>query len=445
MAASFRLLLPPDMNIVRKMTSMINQRVRPLLAGGLLAGLLAGILAGLLLLAGCADKDFSGPTPDLPPEISDIAETEGGVTWATNEDCTCVLLYGTSQGVYDHYGYSVFDGATTHGTDVIDVAAGTYYFRVMATDKAGNVAVSPETAFTLVEVPSPDKVILTMVDVGWGDCLFLEFPSGTTVMIDAGSATTYCGANHKPDVDAFLSARGISTPSGISYVVATHDHCDHYGGLPGNILRKYYDTVFLAPELASRSVWSRVASDLAARDIEHYGLAEGQTSENSTFLAWDPSHGVEVKVLSAGAGRLIGEGDASDPINSDSAVLKVTFGLVDFLLTGDAETFVENRMMAAYESDLPCEVLKVAHHGNDDATSSYFLDAVQPRVGLISNSFAENDGVFDQSVINVLRGHEVDYYVTDRVYMNAGRTDEPQHGNVTVTTDGETFVVSSWE
>jgi beta-lactamase superfamily II metal-dependent hydrolase len=149
-------------------------------------------------------------------------------------------------------------------------------------------------------------------------------------------------------------------------------------------------------------------------------------------------------VLSAGAGRLV-ESDAWGAINCDSAVLKVTFGQVDFLLTGDAEGFVEARLIGSWQSELACEVLKVAHHANDDATSSAFVNAVRPRVGLISNSFAENDGVFDQSVINILRNNEVDYYVTDRVYMNAGRADEPRHGNVTVTTDGETFVVSSWE
>jgi ABC-type amino acid transport substrate-binding protein len=48
-------------------------------------------------------------------------------------------------------------------------------------------------------------------------------------------------------------------------------------------------------------------------------------------------------------------------------------------------------------------------------------------------------------VINLLRNHNVDYYVTDRVYANAARTAAPQYGNVTVTTDGETYVVSSWK
>jgi competence protein ComEC len=284
-----------------------------------------------------------------------------------------------------------------------------------------------------------------MLDVGWGDCLFLEFPSGTTVMVDAGSASDYCGADHRRDIDTFLSNKGIASPSGISYMIATHDHCDHYGGFPRNLLTRYHDTVFLAPELASRSVWQRVDADLEARDIEHHGLVEGQTSENTAFLNWDPAHGVRVRVLSAGAGRLSGEGQSSGAINCDSAVLKVTYGLVDLLLTGDAEEFVENRLLASYRDQLGCEVLKVAHHGNDDATSGPFLNAVRPRVGLVSNSLAENDGVLDQSVINLLGEYRVDYYVTDRAYINAGRGDEPRHGNLTVTTDGETFAVSSWE
>jgi len=58
---------------------------------------------------------------------------------------------------------------------------------------------------------------------------------------------------------------------------------------------------------------------------------------------------------------------------------------------------------------------------------------------------AENDGVFDQSVITLLRDYSVDYYVSDRTYMNAGRYDVARDGHVAVTTDGETYAVSSWE
>ncbi len=52
---------------------------------------------------------------------------------------------------------------------------------------------------------------------------------------------------------------------------------------------------------------------------------------------------------------------------------------------------------------------------------------------------------FDQSVLDLLRAYDVDYYTTDRAYPNAGRYDEAMHGNISVITDGESYIVSVWK
>jgi competence protein ComEC len=130
--------------------------------------------------------------------------------------------------------------------------------------------------------------------------------------------------------------------------------------------------------------------------------------------------------------------------NNDSVVLKVTYGEVDIILCADAEFFVEQRSIKNFGRAVDAEIFKVGHHANDDATSKEWLHYMKPRVGFISNSLQENDGVFDQSVINLLLDRNIDYYVTDRAYRNAGRSDTPDHGNLTVTTDGETFTVMTW-
>jgi beta-lactamase superfamily II metal-dependent hydrolase len=235
----------------------------------------------------------------------------------------------------------------------------------------------------------------------------------------------------------------VKFPSGVDYMIATHAHRDHYGVFL-SLIPLYNGTVFLAPADASESVWGHVGGVLDKHNVTRWGLVEGQSNTDTGFLQWDEEHEVQVEVLSAGAGRFYTSGEEDDRINSDSAVLKVSYGQVDFLYTGDAEDFVEQRMVKAYGKRLDCEVLKVGHHGNDDATSEEFLTWVTPRIGLIPNSLEENDGVFDQSVINLLREYNVDYFVSDRAYLNAGRFDDPDHGNITVTTDGETFIVRSW-
>lgn len=393
---------------------------------------------------GCAEKDTSVYEPDVtPPLVSGLAEDTGTVTWSTDEACFCVFVYGTRQGVYSHYAYHVADGGTAHHVDLLDIAPGRYYARVIASDPAGNTSTSDEVVLDVADVPESHNLVYTMVDVGWGDCHFLEFPGGTTVMVDAGYGDRG-DYPHSADVFEFLSARGIEPPAGIDYMIATHNHADHYSGFL-SLIPVFDTTLFLGPAMAYSSVFESVDDALTSSGVGRDSLYEGQSNANTDLLKWDEQHGIAVKVLSAGAGSLMDPENADDAINNDSVVLKITYGDVDILLNGDAEEFVEHRMLKAYGSQLDCEVLKVGHHANDDASSEGFLDRSTPRVGFISNSMEENDGVFDQSVINALREHNIDYFVSDRAYRNAGRYDEPEHGNLTLTTDGSTFTVWAWD
>jgi beta-lactamase superfamily II metal-dependent hydrolase len=407
-------------------------------AGLRLLGLIG--LASLILLHGCAEKDTSIFEPDVtPPFVSSAGETDGRITWTTNEACFCVLLYGSREGTYDHYGYHVADGGRSHYVDLIDVEPGQYYMRIIATDHAGNTSTGDEMIFTVTAAPETENLAYTMVDVGWGDCHFLEFPNGTNIMIDSGYGELG-EFPHSSDLFSFLNARGIPSPSGIDYMISTHNHADHFGGFL-DLIPLYSNTMFLGPARASSSVFDSMKDRLNDFSVPWDSLSEGQTNEDTDILKWDEEHGIGVKVLSAGAARIIGDGNG----NNDAIVFKITYGEVDFLLNGDAEDVIEQRMLKAYGGELDCEVLKVGHHANDDATSEEFLAVATPRVGCIPNSMEENDGVFDQAVINLLLEYGVDYYVSDRAYRNAGRYDEPEHGHVTVTTDGETFVVWAWK
>jgi competence protein ComEC len=401
-------------------------------------------IVGLAALTGCAEKDNTLTDTDTdPPVVSSVSEEDGRVSWDTDESAVCVLLYGSRTGVYNHYGYSVYDGGRTHYIDLIDIEPETYYFRIMATDRAGNSMTTEEMTYEVSEVPSTENLIYSMVDVGWGDCHFVECPNGTKIMVDAGYGTIG-EYSHAADVDQFLLARGVTPPAGIDYMVCTHAHADHYGYFLG-LVPRFPQTDFLAPRESYSSVWDQLANVLTSPSTKRDSLEEGQTNETVDFLNWDEEHGVEVKVLSSGAGRFVVEGQSSDPINNDSAVLKITYGQVDIILAADAEEFVEQRMVKAYGNELDVEVFKVGHHANNDASSPEYLQALSARVGFIPNSLEENPGVFDQEIIDRLRAYGVDYYVSDRAYMNGARSDEPVHGNLSLTTDGETYTVWSWQ
>jgi competence protein ComEC len=406
------------------------------------------VLLAAFMPAGCAERDMSYYEPDLtPPQVISLSEEDGRISWRTDENAKCVLAYGANSGTYDHHAYNVVDGGMSHSVDLIDVEPGTYYVSVIATDPSGNESSSPETSLVVTSVPDTDNLRYTMVDVGWSDCHFLEFPNGTNVMVDAADDGGYGGIDHRAQIDAFLTARGVQAPGGIDYMVATHAHRDHYGGFI-SLLVRYRPIVFMLPDDPAEAFPYELTKLFTSYSIPTTRLDAGMSSEADDFLDWDPEHNVRVVVLSAGAGKYVpgdGEDVESSKGNNDSVVLKVTFGDVDIMLAADAEFFVEQRIIKAFGTSIESEVLKVGHHGNDDATSAEWLHYLKPRVGFISNSLAENDGVFDQSVINLLLDYGVDYYVTDRVQRDASRSDAANHGNLTVTTDGATYTVSSWK
>lgn len=402
------------------------------------------LLGFFLLFGGCAEKDLSLLSPDLiPPEIEMLAVEGIRVSWTTSEPAQCVVFYGSENGRYDHYGYNVYDGGIEHYVDLVDITPGRYYLQVLARDVSGNKSVSAETAFEVGGFQDGSYLVYTMVDVGWGDCHLLELPNGKKVLIDAGygSLGQY---EHSGDLYNLFNKRQIPYPAGIDYMVVTHNHADHYGGFL-SIIPLYKPQIFFGPAGAYSSVWISLGERLSSAGIKIDSLSAGDDNLSREELAWDNENDVRVKVLASGTGASYSSGSADDRINSDSIVLKISFGLVDILLTGDAENFVEQILIRDSCPELQCEILKVGHHGNDDATCEPFLRAVKPRVGLISNSLEENNGVFDQTVIDLLNKHNVDYYVTDRAYPNARRQDQPSNANITVTTDGESYVLWTWK
>ena len=216
--------------------------------GDVLRGGLLALLVAQAALSGCSERDESYYMPDLePPGVLALSEEAGRVSWQTDEDAVCVLAFGAASGDYDHYCYHVEDGGRDHYVDLIDTEPGTYYFRVIATDLAGNEGGTAETSFVITEVPDTDNLRYTTVDVGWSDCHFLELPNGATVLVDAANDGGYGGIDHRAEVDAFLQARGVSSPSGIDYMVATHAHRDHYGGFI-SLIPRFSDTFFMRPD-----------------------------------------------------------------------------------------------------------------------------------------------------------------------------------------------------
>ena len=248
---------------------------------------------------------------------------------------------------------------------------------------------------------------LTVIDVGQGDALLLRSPSGKTMLIDSGPDSAYDA------VMQTLAAYGIER---LDAAVATHPHLDHIGAMADILLSVPVDTFYITD---TPSATERYRQMLLA--LQQCGCTVRKTEAPMT-IAWDED--VSVTVLNPLPNQEYEE------INNTSIVLKVTYGDVSFLLTGDLETDGEQLLLAVYGSKaLRADVLKLGHHGSMGATSDLFLDAVRPRIAIASAGKDNDYGHPHYQLLERLEEHGISLYRTDL------------DGNITVQTDGTRVIV----
>lgn len=249
-------------------------------------------------------------------------------------------------------------------------------------------------------------LLVTFLDVGQGDCVFLQSPSGNTLLIDGGpeSATQ--------TVLDFLDEKGVI---GLDAVIASHLHEDHIGGLISVIdvypIGKYYEPSFYP----TSEVYNQLYDALKENNVT---VLSPLASTNS-FIEWDDD--VEIRILSPYG---IDYGTVDD-FNDTSYILRVTYGNTSLLLTGDATQVAEKLALKALpNSYFKADVLKVGHHGSSDSTGTKFLDAVNPTIAIISCGLNNEYGHPDQALLDRLNKRNITIYRTD------------QDGSITLLLDG---------
>lgn len=202
------------------------------------------------------------------------------------------------------------------------------------------------------------------IDVGQGDCSLIQCPDGTTILIDGGRIWTY------PFLIDYLRNAGVEK---IDLVVASHPHSDHYGALIPVIKAFPVGTILDPGKEHTTELYQRYLETVKSLPGVEFKLA--RAGQKYSF------GGVEVLIVHP-SDRL-----PAHP-NDASIVLKLTYGNVSFLFTGDAERAAEMEMMSR-RGNLRSTVLKVGHHGSRTSTGSTFLSRVSPRAAVISA--AENN------------------------------------------------------
>ncbi len=217
------------------------------------------------------------------------------------------------------------------------------------------------------------------LDVGQGDAAIVRFPDNRTMLIDGGIRRTYYDEAKQGMTDydvgeriiePYLDYHGIRK---LDTVVLTHPDLDHGGGL-GYILENFEVSRLLG------------ISDMPLDSQTHRRLRAIAEAHNIPYAF--PYAG-EIALTPTATLTLLHPIDAAstnlldEDKNDDSLVIKLSYGEVDVLFTGDIGKDAEARLIASGQ-DLRSEILKVPHHGSRTSSSAPFLDAVQPRSAIVS-------------------------------------------------------------
>ena len=262
----------------------------------------------------------------------------------------------------------------------------------------------------------PGALELTAIDVGQGDSLLLVAPEGTTMLVDAGGPIG--GQRSELDfgedvVSPYLWSRGFSH---LNVVAITHAHSDHIGGMHA-ILKNFRPRelwVGVIPPSAELSRLLQQAKEEGITLVQHF---EGDTLNfgGSTVRVLSPVRDWEI---------------ANQPRNNDSLVLHFTYRQSSALLEGDAEKKIEERVAAQHPR---ADLLKIGHHGGLTSTIPELLQAVQPRIAIISVGARNTFGHPRIEVLQRLADSGVSTYRTDldgavTFYLD-GRSVTPQLSN----------------
>ncbi|MCD8494675.1 MAG: MBL fold metallo-hydrolase [Candidatus Pacebacteria bacterium] len=234
---------------------------------------------------------------------------------------------------------------------------------------------------------------VAFLDIGQGDAIFIETPSGHQVLVDAGATRTILHELGK--VMKFNDTH-------IDLLIETHPDMDHIGGFT-HILDRYTVDRYIHPGIhADTRAYTSLLEKIADQAIETTILHRGGR------IVLDTRHGVYMDVLSPSPHRM-----PSSDRNEDSIVLRLVYGSTSFLLTGDAGVDTEKYMVRTIpDAYMRSTILKLGHHGSKTSTSGEFLVATKPEVGIISAGRGNRYGHPHNEVLENMRHFAVPYLAT---------------------------------
>ena len=247
---------------------------------------------------------------------------------------------------------------------------------------------------------SSNDLRIHFIDVGQGDSELIE-SNGHYMLVDAGEGD-------KGDIVVdYLQKLGVTQ---LDYVIGTHPHSDHIGGLE-EVIKSFQINEIMMPAKEHTTPTSKCL----LKAIEHEGLTLTTPAVGGIYELGNASF----QIISPNK-------DYGDDLNNWSIGIKIRNGKNAFVMCGDAENGAEMDM-CSNELDIGADVLKLSHHGSSTSSSESFLDKVHPAYAVISCEIGNIHGHPDAGTMEKLKERNIQIYRTDEM------------GTVIASSDGETI------
>ena len=261
-------------------------------------------------------------------------------------------------------------------------------FTLMIAGCAGmEVSTGPDKSVSSGQQSGSDLKV-HFIDVGQGDSTLIE-KDGHFMLIDAGER------DQGPTVVSYLKEQGVKK---LDYVIGTHPHSDHIGGLEAVIKAFDVDKIIMPQKAHTTKLYERLLNTIDEKKLKITLPKIGEVYElgDSSFQILGPNR------------------DYGDNLNNWSVGIRLDYGKTSFAFFGDAEKGAEDDMLANGFS-LKADVLKVSHHGSSTSSSGPFLDQVSPEYAVISCGKDNDYGHPHKETMEALQKRNITVFRTDQL------------------------------